>query len=81
MEPRTLRAAYQFYCGKELEQAHDAMADVKATVGVLQGQLQKYSEIDFEDENGNIVKNLCKMTCSCCMNLPMIIKCWIPRKD
>jgi len=56
MEPRTLRAAYQFYCGKELEQAHDAMADVKATVGVLQGQLQKYSEVDFEDENGNIVK-------------------------
>ncbi|MBK9270696.1 MAG: 3'-5' exonuclease [Saprospiraceae bacterium] len=55
MEPRTLRAAYQFYCGKEIQQAHDAMADVKATIEVLQGQLEKYRDIDLEEEGGEII--------------------------
>lgn len=41
-EPRTLAAAYQFYCGKELTSAHDAMADITATVEVLQGQIERY---------------------------------------
>lgn len=49
MEPRTLRAALKFYCGKELEFAHDALADVKATVDVLEGQIKKYEETDFTD--------------------------------
>lgn len=42
-EPRNLTAAYQFYCGKELKQAHDAKADTLATYEVLLGQLKKYS--------------------------------------
>lgn len=48
MEPRTLKAAYRFYCGQELENAHDAMSDVEATVQVLQGQLEKYQGVDAE---------------------------------
>ena len=41
MEPRTLSAAYRLYCGKELENAHDALEDVRATVEVLKGQIEK----------------------------------------
>lgn len=44
-EPRTLAAAYKFYCDQELINAHSALADVKATVEVLQSQLQRYQDI------------------------------------
>ena len=43
MEPRTLKAAYMFYCGLELENAHAAEADTLATYEVLKGQLDKYA--------------------------------------
>jgi DNA polymerase-3 subunit epsilon len=55
MEPRTLKAALKFYCDKELADAHDALADVRATVEVFQGQLKRYAGVDFEDGDGNIV--------------------------
>jgi DNA polymerase-3 subunit epsilon len=45
MEPRTLGAAYQFYCGKSLEGAHSAEVDATATYEVLEAQLQRYPEI------------------------------------
>ena len=44
MEPRTLSAAYKFYVGSELEHAHSALADTRATVDVLMSQLDKYSD-------------------------------------
>ena len=43
MEPRTLKAAYMFYCGRDLENAHAAEADTLATYEVLKGQLDKYA--------------------------------------
>lgn len=52
MEPRTLKAAVKFYCDKELEDAHDALADVRATIDVFFGQLQRYEGKDFIDEHG-----------------------------
>ncbi|MBL7826875.1 MAG: 3'-5' exonuclease [Saprospiraceae bacterium] len=55
MEPRTLKAAYRFYCQKELTDAHDALADVKATIDVLSGQLNAYEGKDLIDEEGNVV--------------------------
>lgn len=55
MEPRTLKAAYRLYCEKELTDAHDALADVRATVEVFQGQLKKYDGVDLLDEDGNII--------------------------
>jgi DNA polymerase-3 subunit epsilon len=55
MEPRTLSAAYQFYCGKSIEKAHDALEDVRATVEVLEGQLIKYEGIDFQPEEGETI--------------------------
>jgi len=54
MEPRTLKAALKFYTGQEMENAHDAMADVKATIAVFKGQLQKYESVDHEDEDGKL---------------------------
>ncbi len=45
MEPRTLEAAYQFYCDKKLENAHSAAADTQATFEVLDAQIAHYSEI------------------------------------
>jgi len=56
MEPRTLVAAYRFYCDKDLEGAHDALADVKATAAVLKGQIEKYKERDFKLPSGEILK-------------------------
>lgn len=55
MEPRTLKAAYRLYCQKELEDAHDALADVRATIDVFHGQLKMYDGKDLIDEDGNIV--------------------------
>lgn len=54
MEPRTLKAAYKFYCDKDLQDAHDALADVKATVQVFKGQIEKYADVDYVDGDGNV---------------------------
>lgn len=45
MEPRTLSAAYQFYCGKTLDGAHSASVDAGATFEILQSQLQRYESL------------------------------------
>ncbi|VBB48217.1 Exonuclease RNase T and DNA polymerase III [uncultured Paludibacter sp.] len=50
MEQRTLSAAYKFYCDKDLENAHSAEADTRATYEVLQAQLDRYSEIKNDVE-------------------------------
>jgi DNA polymerase-3 subunit epsilon len=39
LERRTLVAAYKFYCNKDLENAHSALADTEATLEVLEAQL------------------------------------------
>ncbi len=45
MEPRNLTAAYQFYCKKELVNAHSAEADVLATFEVLDAQVGHYDDL------------------------------------
>ena len=54
MEQRTLVAAFKFYCSKELDNAHDAMADTTATWEVFEKQIERYSNlkpnIDFLSE-------------------------------
>ncbi|MBK6904334.1 MAG: 3'-5' exonuclease [Saprospirales bacterium] len=57
MEPRNLRAAVRFYCDKDLENAHDALADVKATIDVFEGQLRRYEGQDYEDDDGKVFVN------------------------
>ena len=44
MEPRTLIAAYRFYCDKDLVNAHSALADTRATLEVLESQLDRYAD-------------------------------------
>ena len=46
MEKRTLGAAYQFYCQKDLIDAHSSKADTLATFEVLEAQIEKYSELE-----------------------------------
>ncbi len=50
MEQRTLVAAYKFYCGKSLEDAHSALADTRATYEVLLGQLERYGDLENDVE-------------------------------
>ena len=45
MGQRTLVAAYKFYCDKNLEEAHSAEADTRATYEVLMAQLDRYPEL------------------------------------
>jgi DNA polymerase-3 subunit epsilon len=52
MEPRTLSAAYKFYCQKELINAHSAEVDINATIEVLFSQVEKYSQL------GNSVESI-----------------------
>ena len=47
-EPRDLTSAYRFYCQKELADAHQALADVRATVEILNGQIARYRDLPRE---------------------------------
>jgi DNA polymerase III subunit epsilon len=44
-EPRDLSAAVRFYCERELEGAHGALADSRATLEVLLGQIRRYPDL------------------------------------
>lgn len=46
MEQRTLSAAYKFYCEKEIENAHSALDDTKATWEVMKAQVDRYSNLE-----------------------------------
>jgi DNA polymerase III subunit epsilon len=52
MESRTLKAAYKFYCQKEIVNAHSAEADTLATLEVLKAQLDKYKDFEYTDNSG-----------------------------
>ena len=56
MEQRTLKAAYRFYCGKELEGAHSADADTLATYEVLLAQLDRYQDAEYTAPDGTVSK-------------------------
>lgn len=49
-EQRTLSAAYSFYCGKELTDAHSADADTMATYEVLMAQAERYPDLPKDVE-------------------------------
>ena len=44
-EPRNLTAAFRYYCGAELVDAHDALADIRATLEVLDAQINRYQDL------------------------------------
>jgi DNA polymerase-3 subunit epsilon len=45
MEPRNLAAAYRFYCGKILPEAHRAQPDARAALEVFWAQRERYPEL------------------------------------
>ena len=49
-EPRTLSAAYRFYCNEDLEGAHSAACDTRATLEVLKAQLDHYDDLPNDIE-------------------------------
>ena len=63
LEQRTLSAAYKFYCEKNLDDAHTAEADTRATYEVLMAQLDHYPDVlendmkflaDYSSYNKNV---------------------------
>lgn len=56
MEQRTLKAAYRFYCGKNLDNAHSADADTLATYEVLMAQLDRYQDAEYTAPDGSVSK-------------------------
>lgn len=57
MEPRTLSAAFKFYCGKEMSEegrAHSAEFDTLVTFHVLEEQVKRYEGQTRKDEKGNV---------------------------
>ncbi len=61
MERRNLAAAYQFYCGRKMEEdfeAHRADEDTEATYRVLMGQLDKYSADNQPEADRRLENNI-----------------------
>lgn len=56
MEQRTLSAAYKFYCAKTLEGAHGAEVDARATMEILEAQVERYPQM------GNTIESILKFT-------------------
>lgn len=56
MEPRTLKAAYKFYCHQDLVDNHSAEADAMATYEILKAQLDRYKGVKIEDKKGNLIE-------------------------
>lgn len=54
MESRTLSGAVKFYLNKNLEDAHTANADTRATLEVLKAQLNKYDGVEYKDSEGKV---------------------------
>ncbi|MBO4491562.1 MAG: 3'-5' exonuclease [Lentisphaeria bacterium] len=68
MEPRNLSAAYRFFCGKKIEDAHSAEADTLATVEVYEAQLARYADWqpgDFPESVEAFPKTLDEMSEFC----------------
>ena len=54
MEQRNLKAAYKFYCDKQLDDAHEALPDTLATVEVFEAMLDRYAHVELTDEQGQV---------------------------
>ena len=47
LHPRSLEVIYKNYTGRDLDDAHNALADVNATIEVFKHQINKFSEQDI----------------------------------
>jgi DNA polymerase-3 subunit epsilon len=55
MEQRNLKAAYKFYCGKSLDDAHEALPDAMASLEVFEAMLDRYKDVEVDDGKGNLI--------------------------
>ena len=55
MEKRNLSAAYRFYCQKELDDSHSALADTRASLEVLLAQVQRYENQPVTNPLGGVL--------------------------
>jgi DNA polymerase-3 subunit epsilon len=59
MHPRTLSSVYKHYTQKELQNAHDAQADIEATVEIFEKQMQVHDAV-FKDLTTEEVDKMCR---------------------
>ena len=60
MEKRNLASALQFYCNKELTDAHSAEADTIASLEVLESQVERYAGkevLDLKNKKLGVIEN------------------------
>jgi DNA polymerase III subunit epsilon len=50
-EPRNLAGAFKFYTGRQLEKAHDALADTLASLEIFKQQMALYDSLGSTTEN------------------------------
>lgn len=60
-EPRDLAAALKFYCDKEMDNAHEALADIMATIDVAKSQIGAYEDINSLSDMYTLIEpeNIC----------------------
>lgn len=70
LNPRTLEAVYQRYTGNNIENAHDALADVNATIEVLENQIEAHgltldtAELDKISQGDNLRVDVAGKLCN-----------------
>lgn len=61
-EKRDLAAACKFYCGVDMENHHESMADTRTTLNVLKAQLDRYpdleNDVDFLSKYSSYSRNV-----------------------
>lgn len=61
-EKRDLAAACKFYCGVDMENHHESMADTRTTLNVLKAQLDRYpdleNDVDFLSKYSSFSRNV-----------------------
>lgn len=56
MEQRNLKAGYKFYCGKDLDDAHEALPDAMATYEIFLAMMDRYKDTELSNAKGEKYK-------------------------
>lgn len=63
MEPRDQSSVYKYYTGKTLDCAHDAKADITATLEIARAQIEKYDTVSTAEDMWRLSEpeNMCDL--------------------